>query len=132
MQGFALPFVMVMIAVFVSVMRIWLGTDFPLPLTIAGAISACAALGFGIFLSSLIVRNARDADYIDAAKVKRVSTYLHIAEAMIFVVWLNWLTNLIPVTGAVSGPIFLLLIAAVIIFRAVRRRQTRRRQLWER
>ena len=132
MQGFALPFALLMITVFVSVMRIWIGADFPIPLVVIGAISALATLGFGIFLSYLFVRNAADVDYIDANKVKRTSTYLHIAESTLVIVWFNWLTSLIPITGAISGPIFITLAIAVITLRIIRRRQTRRRHLWER
>lgn len=132
MQGFALPFALLMITVFVSVMRIWIGAEFPIALVIIGGISALATLGFGIFLSYLFVRNATEVDYIDAIKVKRISTYLHTAEALLIIVWFNWLTSLIPVTGAISGPIFITLAIAVITLRIIRRRQTRRRHLWER
>ena len=132
MQGFALPFALLMIAVFVSVMRIWIGADFPIALVVIGGISAFATLGFGIFLSYLFVRNAAEVDYIDANTVKRISTYLHIAEAMLVIVWFNWLTSLIPITGAISGPVFTALAIAVITLRVIRRRQTRRRHLWER
>ena len=132
MQGFALPFALFMIVVFVSVMRIWIDGEFPTALIVIGAVAAIGALSFGIFLSYLFVRNAADVDYIDATKVKRISTYLHIAEAMLIIVWFNWLTSLIPITGAISGPIFIILSLAVITLRVIRRRQTRRRQLWER
>ena len=132
MQGFALPFALFMIAVFVSVMRIWIGPEFPAALTIIGGISAFLALAFAIFLSYLIVRNAADIDYIDAAKVKRVSIYLHVAETLLLVVWLNWLTSVTDLSGAISGPIFLVLATSVISLRIARRNQTRRRHLWER
>ncbi len=132
MQGFALPFALFMIVVFVSVMRIWIGGEFPTALIIIGGVSAVGNLGFGIFLSYLFVRNAAEVDYIDAAKVKRVSVYLHIAEALLVIVWFNWLTSLVPITGAISGPIFIALTIAAITFRVIRRRQTRRRHLWER
>ena len=64
--------------------------------------------------------------------VKRVSTYLHIAEALLLVLWLNWLTTLVEVSGAVSGPVFLVVAAIIVFLRVKRRRQTRMRQLWER
>lgn len=68
MQGFALPFALVMTAVFVTVMRIFIGTPFPTALIIIGTIAAIGALGFGIFLSYLFVQNADEVDYVDAAK----------------------------------------------------------------
>ena len=132
MQGFALPFALSMITVFVSVMRIWIGADFPNPLVIIGGISTFATLGFGIFLSYLIVRNAAAVNYINAAQVKRVSIYLHIVEFSLIIVWLNWITTLIHLSGAITGPIFLILAVSVIALRVIRRRQTRRRHLWER
>ena len=132
MQGFALPFTLLMIAVFVSVMRIWIGAEFPIALVVIGGISALATLGFGIFLSYLFVRNAAEVDYIDAKKVKRISTYLHIAEALLIIVWFNWLTTLVDLSGAISGPLFLVLALTVITLRVPRRHQTRRRHLWER
>lgn len=132
MQGFALPFALLMIAVFVSVMRIWIGAEFPIALVAIGAISALATLGFGIFLSYLIVRNAAEVDYIDATKVKRISTYLHTTESLLTIMWFNWLTTLIDLSGAITGPIFLMLAITVITLRVIRRRQTRRRHLWER
>ncbi len=130
MQGFALPFALLMITVFVSVMRIWIGAEFPIALVVIGGISALATLGFGIFLSYLFVRNAAEVDYIDTTKVKRVSVYLHIAEALLIIVWFNWLTTLIDLSGAISGPIFLMFAISVIALRVIR--QTRRRHLWER
>ena len=132
MQGFALPFALFMIVAFVSVMRIWIGGEFPAALIIIGGVAALGALSFGIFLSYLFVRNASDVDYIDATKVKRVSTCLHIAEAMLVIVWFNWLTSIIELSGTISGPIFMTLALAVVALRVMRRRQTRRRQLWER
>ena len=132
MQGFALPFTLLMIAVFVSVMRIWIGAEFPIALVVIGGISALATLGFGIFLSYLFVRNAAEVDYIDANKVKRISTYLHIAEALLILVWFNWITTLVDLSGAISGPLLLVLAITVITLRVIRRRQTRSRHLWER
>ena len=132
MQGFALPFALLMIAMFVSVMRIWIGVDFPMPLVIIGGFSALATLGFGIFLSYLIVRNAAAVDYIDAAKVRQVSIYSHIIEFFLIVVWFNWIMTFIDLSGSISGPIFLVLAASLITLRVIRRRQTRRRHLWER
>ncbi len=132
MQGFALPFALFMIVVFVSVMRIWIGGEFPTALIIIGGVAAVGNLGFGIFLSYLFVRNAAGVDYIDAAKVKRVSTYLHVAEAMLVIVWFNWLTSIIELSGTITGPIFMTLFLAIAALRVIRRRQTRRRQLWER
>ena len=132
MQGFALPFALLMIAMFVSVMRIWIGVDFPMPLVIIGGISALATLGFGIFLSYLIVRNAAAVDYIDAAKVRQVSIYSHIIEFFLIVVWFNWITTAIAISGAISGPIFLALAVSAITLRIIRRNHTRRRHLWER
>ncbi len=132
MQGFALPFALMMTAVFVTVMRIFIGAPFPTALIIIGTIAAVGALGFGIFLSYLFVHNADEVDYIEAAKVKRVSIYLHIAEALLLAIWLNWLTTLVDLTGALSGPAFVIAATTVIVLRIIRRRLTRRRQLWER
>ena len=132
MQGFALPFTLLMIAVFVSVMRIWIGAEFPIALVVIGGISALTTLGFGIFLSYLYVRNATEVDYIDATRVKRLSTYLHIAEALLIIVWFNWITTMVDLSGAISGPLFLVLAITVITLRVIRRHQTRRRHLWER
>ena len=132
MQGFALPFALLMITVFVSVMRIWIGVEFPIALVVIGGISALATLGFGIFLSYLFFRNAAEVDYIDATKVKRVSVYLHIAEALLIMMWFNWLTTLIYLSGAITGPLFLVIAITVITLRVIRRRQTRRGHLWER
>ena len=95
MQGFALPFALFMIVVFVSVMRIWIGGEFPAALIVIGVVASLGALSFGVFLSYLFVRNAAGVDYIDAAKVKRVSTYLHVAEGLLVIVWFNWLTSII-------------------------------------
>lgn len=64
--------------------------------------------------------------------MKRVSIYLHIAEALLLAVWLNWLTSLVDLTGAISGPAFVVAATAVIALRIARRRMTRQRQLWER
>lgn len=100
-------------------------------LAVLGGLSAFIALTFGIFLRYLIIRNAATLDYIDAAKVKRVSVYLHIAEAILLVVWLNWLMNVIGEHGSVSGSMFLAAAASIVALRIIRRRQTRRRQLWE-
>ena len=49
MQGFALPFVLFMIVVFVSVMRIWIGGEFPTALIVIGGVSAVGNLGLRCF-----------------------------------------------------------------------------------
>ena len=132
MQGFALPFALTMIAVFVSVFRIWMGPDFPVPLSVIGGVSAMLALAFGVFLSVVNIRNAAVVDYIEQAKVKRASIYLHISELVLLIVWLNWLTAAIAVSGAISAPLILAAATANMLFRIRRARLTRRRQLWER
>ena len=132
MQGFALPFALTVIAVIVSVFRIWLGPDFPFALSMIGGASALLAIGFGVFLSVVITRNAAVVDYIDQAKVKRASIYLHISELVLLIVWLNWLTAAIAVSGAISAPLILAAATANMLFRIRRARLTRRRQLWER
>ena len=129
MQGFALPFALTVI---VSVFRIWLGPDFPFALSMIGGGSALLAIGFGVFLSVVTTRNAAAVDYIDQAKVKRASIYLHISELVLLIVWLNWLTAAITVSGAISAPLILAAATANMPFRIRRARLTRRWQLWER
>ena len=131
MQGFALPFALTVIAVIVSVFRIWLGPDFPFALSMNPGGSALLAIGFGVFLSVVMTRNAAAVDYIEQAKVKRASIYLQISELVLLIVWLNWLTAAIAVSGAISAPLILAAATANMLFRR-RARLTRRRQLWER
>ena len=132
MQVFALPFALVVVMGMVSAFRIWIGPDFPLPLFVIGAVCALSTLGFGIFVSFTISRKSESLDYVDAPKVNRVSTAIHVVEAMVIVVWLNWLATIIDLSGAISGPAFVSLIVADLVLRITRARLTRRRQLWER
>ena len=97
-----------------------------------GLLAAIGALGSGVFLSYLGLRSAQTVDYIDAPRLKRTSMFIHIVEAVLIVVWLNWLIEIIAVTGAISGPVFLIALVMIIALRIRRGRLTRRRQLWER
>ena len=132
MQGFALPLIFVMIVLMVTVFKIFLPDPFPTPLAVIGLLAAIGALGSGVFLSYLGLRSAQTVDYIDVSRLKRTSMFLHIVEAVLIVVWLNWLIETIAVTGAISGPIFLIALIMIIALRIRRGRLTRRRQLWER
>ena len=132
MQGFALPLIFVMIVLMVSVFRIFLPDPFPLPLAVIGLLAAISALASSVFLSYLGLRRARTVDYIDVPRLKRTSMFLHMVEAALIVVWLNWLIEIVAVTGGISGPIFLIALFMIIALRIRRGRLTRRRQLWER
>ena len=132
MQGFALPLIFVMIVLMVSGFRILLPEPFPMPLALIGIFAAVGALGSSAFLTYLGLQRARTVDYIDVQKLKRVSIYLHVAEFVLIVAWFNWLIEIIAVSGAVSGPLILSTLVAIIVLRIRRGRLTRRRQLWER
>ena len=132
MQGFALPFALVVIAAMVSALRILLGPEFPLPLTLIGGIAALLSVTFGVFLSFVKARESESVNYIDTAKLKRVSIYLHVVETLFLVIWLNWLTSTMSVSGAVTGLTILTLVISALTLRIWRGRITRRRQLWER
>ena len=131
MQGFALPLIFVMIVLMVTVFKIFLPDPFPPPLAVIGLLAALGALGSGVFLSYLGLRNAQTVDYIDVPKLKRTSMFLHIVEAVLIVVWLNWLTETIAVPGSISGTMFFASLILVIALRIRRGRLTRRKQLWE-
>lgn len=132
MQGFALPLIFVMIVLMVTAFKFLLPEPFPFPLALIGLISAFGALGSGIFLTYLSVRRAQSVDYIDAPKLRRTSIYLHFAEAVLIIVWLNWLVEIVTGIGSITGPIALLTAISIIALRIRRGRLTRRRQLWER
>jgi len=132
MQGFALPLIFVMIVLMVTAFKFLLPDPFPAPLAVIGLLAAIGALGSGVFLSYLGLRSAQTVDYIDVPRLKRTSMLLHIVEAVLIVVWLNWLIDTIAVTGSISGPIFLIALIMIIAFRIRRGRLTRRKQLWER
>lgn len=132
MQGFALPLIFVMIVLMVTAFKILLSEPFPPPLAIFGLIGAIGALGSGVFLSYLGLRRAQTVDYIDVMKLKRTSVAMHIVELVLIVVWLNWLTNAITLTGAISAPVFLATLVLALALRIRRGRLTRRRHLWER
>ena len=132
MQGFALPLIFVMIVLMVTVFKIFLPDPFPPPLAVIGLLAAIGALGSGVFLSYLGLRNAQTVDYIDVPTLKRTSISLHIVEAVLIVVWLNWLIEIIAVTGSISGTMFFASLILVIALRIRRGRLTRRKQLWER
>ena len=132
MQGFALPLIFVMIVLMVSAFKLFLPDPFPSPLAVIGLLAALGTLGSGVFLSYLRLRSARTVDYIDVPRLKRTSMILHLVEAVLIVVWLNWLIETIAVTGSISGPIFLIALIMIIALRIRRGRLTRRRQLWER
>ena len=131
-QGFALPLIFMTIVLMVTAFRIFLPDPFPFALAVIGLVAAIGALGSGVFLSYLALSRARTVDYIDVPKLKRTSVFLHIVEAVLIVAWLNWLIEIIAVTGAISGPIFLIALIMIIALRIRRGRLTRRRQLWER
>ena len=132
MQGFALPLIFVMIALMVTAFKIFLPDPFPIPLAVIGLLATIGALGSGVFLSYLGLRSARTVDYINVPRLKRTSMFIHIIETVLIVVWLNWLIEIIAVTGAISAPIFLIALIMIIALRIRRGRLTRRRQLWER
>lgn len=132
MQGFALPLIFVMIVLLVTAFKILLPDPFPFPLAVIGLFSGLGAIGTTIFLSFLGVRRAQSVDYIDVSKLKRCSIYLHISEFVLTVAWLNWLIDIVPGSGSITGPIAFLAIIAILVLRIRRGRLTRRRQLWER
>ena len=131
MQGFALPLVFVMIALMVTAFKFLVPDPFPFARAMIGLIGSIGALGSGVFLSYLGLRNAQTVDYIDVPKLQRTSMFLHIVEAVLIVVWLNWLIEIVAVTGSISGPILLIALIMIIALRIRRGRLTRRRQLWE-
>ena len=132
MQGFALPLIFVMVVLMVTAFKILLPEPFPFPLALIGLISAFGALGNGIFLSHLSIRRAQSVDYIDVPKLKRTSIYLHLAELVLIVVWLNWLIDIVAGIGSITGVIAMLTVISILVLRIRRGRLTRRRQLWER
>ena len=132
MQGFALPLIFVMVVLMVTVFKFLLPEPFPYTLAIIGFVGALGALGSGVFLSYLGLRRAQAVDYIDVEKLKRTSILLHIVEAVLIVVWLNWLVTIVTLNGAISGPVFIATLTLVIALRVRRGRLTRRKQLWER
>ena len=132
MQGFALPLIFVMIVLMVTAFKIFLPDPFPPPLAVIGLLAALGALGSGVFLSYLGIRNAQTVDYIDVPRLKRTSMFLHIVEAVLIVVWLNWLIEIVAMTGSISGSMFFASLILVIALRIRRGRLTRRKQLWER
>ncbi len=132
MQGNVGPLMLFSVAMLVTVYRIVMGTPFPVALAIIGFVSASGAFALSIVKSVLQYRTAALLDYVDEAKFRRMSIWMHTIEAFFIIAWLNWLTDLLPLSSAISGSITFAAIAIAVAVRVWRARLSRRRQLWER